>query len=127
VEFFRDPFPLMGDPAMLYIGSEHWLNSNQPWMVKRMMETYGEVTDPDKQLLNPGIVGGTYARMLTFLDQWLEEMGKAIQPGPPPPHDIVAFNRLIYREKIPFVTGAPLHTRFRHNEGPESECAIRHK
>jgi hypothetical protein len=91
-----------------------------------MMQTYGEVTDPDKKLLNPGICGGSRAAMLAFLDQWLDEMGRAVQPTPPP-HDIVAFNRLIYREKIPLFTGFPLHTRFRANEGPGSMAYIRHK
>jgi hypothetical protein len=126
VEFYRDPFELLTDPAMLYIGSERRLIGEQPWMLQRMMETYGEAPYQDRLILNPGICGGSRARMLTFLDQWLDEMDRAIKPTPPP-HDICAFIRLIYREKIPFVTGHPLHTAFGKKQWAWRGAAIRHK
>jgi hypothetical protein len=126
VQFFTNPFPLMDNPDMLYIGSEPKLIGNSKWLMRRMLETYGEVTDTDKPILNPGIVGGSRERMLTFLDQWLDEMGRVIKPTSPP-HDICAFNRVIYREHIPFVTGYPLHTVFRSNQSADCGAAIRHK
>ena len=64
--------------------------------------------------------------LIAFFRRWLEEMAAAIQPTPPP-HDIVAFNRLIYRENIPFVTGHPLHTKFQAEEPASSGAAIKHK
>ena len=126
LEFYYDPFPLMGDPDMLYIGSEPILIGDSKWLKQRMMETYGEVTDADKPIRNPGIVGGSRKRMLIFLDQWLAEMEKAIKPVSPP-HDIVSFNRLIYRDHIAFVTGHPLHTVFRSKQPADCGAAIRHK
>jgi len=56
---------------------------------------------------------------------WLSEM--YVAGVPKPPHDIVAFNRVMYRENIPCLTGKPVHTVFRWYEGPESGCCIRHK
>ena len=126
VEFYRNPFEIMTDPNMLYIGSEPLLIGNSQWMKTRMMETYGEVTDADKPILNPGICGGSRNAMIDFLCRWRDEMYRAIVPTLPP-HDIVAFNRLIYREKVKYATGHPLHTAFRSNEGPDSGAAIRHK
>lgn len=126
VEFYHDPFPLLTDPSVIYVGIEPNVTGNIQWMLNRMRETYGEVTDTEKLILNPGILGGFRAPLLDFLTRWLEEMGRAIKPTLPP-HDIVAFNRLIYREHVPFITGFPLHTEFRKNEGPQSGCYIRHK
>jgi hypothetical protein len=60
------------------------------------------------------------------MNRWLEEMEAAIKPTPLP-IDITSFNRLIYREKIPYSTGYPLHTKFKKYEGPESGAAIKHK
>jgi len=126
VEFYRDPFELMTDPDKLYIGSEPILIGTDKWMVDRMTATYGEAPFQDRFILNPGICGGSRARMLTFLDQWMDELDKAIKPTSPP-HDICAFIRLIYREGIPFVTGHPLHTVFRKNQWAWHGAAIRHK
>jgi len=126
VEFYRDPFEVIHDPNMLYIGSETETIGEVVILQQWMTRTYGEITDKNRVILNPGIVGGSYYRIVDFLRRWLAEMGRAIEPTQPP-HDIVAFNRLIYREQIPFVTGPQLHTIFRAHEGPESGAAIRHK
>ena len=125
VEFYQNPFPLINDPAVLYIGSEPAL-IGRTILKKWMLRAYGEVLFGDRPVLNPGIVGGHGKTLLAFLNQWLDEMERAIQPTPPP-HDIVAFNRLVYRENIPFVTGHPLHTVFRLNESSDKGAAIRHK
>ena len=125
VEFYRDPFLIMTDPNLLYIGIEQGIIANT-CVAKWMMDAYGEVTTPLSPILNPGICGGSYATMYSFLSLWYCELWKAKQPTPPP-HDICGFNRVIYREKLPFGPSFPLHTRFRANEGPDSGCAIKHK
>jgi hypothetical protein len=127
VEFYRDPFALMDDPGKLYIGSEPTLIGDCDYMKLRMLETYGEITNSDKQVLNPGILGGHYETVARFLCRWLEEMERSVVRVPPPPHDMSSINRLIYRENVQLITGAPLHTEFRKMEGPESGCCIRHK
>jgi hypothetical protein len=129
VEFYVDPFCIMrvkDDKSLLYVGSEPTRIGKSAWMKRRMLETYGEVTNESEYILNPGIVGGNYTRMITFLDQWLDEMTKVIVPTLPP-HDICAFNRLLHRGTIPYFTGFPLHTIFRLNEPKESGAMIRHK
>jgi hypothetical protein len=126
VEFHRDPFEVMNDPERLYIGSENERIGEVELFQQWMRAAYRRVSFADFRILNPGIVGGKYDLMVKFLGRWLAEMELAVQPTPPP-HDITAFNRLIYRERIPFATGHPLHTKFRANQGPESGAAIRHK
>lgn len=125
VQFHADPFMVITDPINLYIGSEPHLIGHSivgDWM----KAAYGKVDFADRPTLNPGIVGGHVETLLSFLNRWLKEMTKAVKPAPLP-IDIAAFNRLIYREKIPYITGQPLHTRFKKCEGPESGAAIRHK
>jgi len=124
VEFHFDPFPLMAEPGKLYIGSEpERLGATIVRLWSR--QAYGEVLHADKILLNPGIIGGSRGTVLLLLDAWMDELKKAGVPKPP--HDIVAFNRVIYGSGLPFFTGGPLHTVFRKNQGPESGCCIRHK
>lgn len=125
VVFYGDPFPIIADANMLCIGSEPWPIGKtciKDWMLR----TYGEITTPDKPVLNPGIIGGKAGVVLNVLDRWNDEM-MAVPTPFTPPHDIIAFNRLLYREPITFFTGHPLHTEFRKNEPAECGAAIKHK
>lgn len=125
VEFFHDPFPLMTEPAKIYVGSEpNPIGSTciAEWMTR----AYGLVSYPNRQVLNPGIVGGSRVTLLYFLKRYLRELESVLKRAQPP-IDVAAFNRLIYLERIPFVTGPPLHTIFRMHETAESGAAIRHK
>ncbi len=125
VEFYHDPFPLMGDPHAIYIGSElHQLG--QTCVAEWMMRAYHSLVYSDRQLLNAGIIGGRRPTLVHFFNRYLSELTFALI-GTQPPVDMAAFNRLIQREKISYVTGYPLHTVFRKNEGPQSGAAIRHK
>jgi hypothetical protein len=81
---------------------------------------------PNKPLLNAGIIGGSRAILVTFFNCYLAELERALSRTQPPV-DMAAFNRLIYRDRLPFVTGYPLHTLFRMDQGEESGAAIRHK
>jgi len=124
VEFHFDPFPLMADRSKLYVGSEVELLGAT---ILRLWSkaAYGEIKFPDRPVLNCGIVGGHRAPIMHLLNVWMAEM--ALAGVPPPPHDIVAFNRVMYGLALPYFTGGPLHTAFRKNQGPESGCCIRHK
>lgn len=125
VEFHRDPFPLLTDSGVVYIGSEENL-IGKTCLVRWMEAAYKEVSFPGRPVLNPGIVGGLRAPMLWLLRLWLVEMRDAVQPTPPP-HDITAFNRLIYRDNFRYVTGPPLHTRFQYGDSADYGAAIKHK
>ncbi len=125
VILLSNPFEVMTDPTKIYIGSEPHLIGHSivgDWM----KAAFGKAYYADRPTLNPGIIGGQVDTLLAFLDCLLAEMDQAVKPAPLP-IDIAAFNRLIYREKIPYVTGHPLHTRFKRYEGAESGAAIRHK
>lgn len=125
VEFYRDPFPLLTDHHVLYIGSE--LNHlGNTCVAEWSQRAYGSVLYPDRPLLNAGIIGGDRPTLVHFFNRYLGELEFALL-NTQPPVDMAAFNRLIRREKISYVTGPPLHTKFRHNEGADSGAAIRHK
>ncbi len=125
VEFYRDPFPLMNDPNKLYIGSEQNQIGNT-CIADWMKRAYGLVSFPSRKILNAGLVGGQRAMLIGFLDRYLVELERVFERTRPP-FDMAAFNRVIYLERISFVTGAPLHTLFRKYEGAEEGAAIRHK
>jgi len=125
VEFYSDPFQMMRDSTRLYIGSE--LNHiGNTCIADWMRRAYGHVSFPNRIILNPGVLGGERAGLVYFLNLYLREL-EVIMHRTQPPVDVAVFNRLIYREKIPFITGHPLHTHFKKHEGIESGAAIRHK
>ncbi len=125
VEFFKNPFELMLDYQKLYIGIETWTASIKNCVGRRMLNNFGEITNTDKMILNPGILGGNRVLLIEFLDKLIKEMklGKLGSPG----LNLVAFNRIIYRENLPFIAGPPLHTKFKAYESIDSGCYIRHK
>jgi len=125
VEFYLDPFPLMDDPDKIYIGVETWKASTNNCVGRWMKAAFGEVTDTDKMILNPGILGGHRETLIGFLGRLIDEM-RLGRPGSVG-LDLVAFNRLIYRDHVPFVAGPPLHTKFMSYESPPCGAAIRHK
>jgi hypothetical protein len=124
-EYLKNPFRLINDPNRIYIGSE--LNHiGNTCIAEWSRRAYGSVLYPDRVLLNPGILGGHRATLIGFLNRLLQELEQVLRRTAPPV-DMAVLNRLIYRERIPFVTGQPLHTIFRRNEGLLSGAAIRHK
>lgn len=125
VEFYRDPFELMTDQNVLYIGSEQ-NRIGGTCIAEWMRRAYGGVAYPDRQILNPGILGGSRARLIYFCNRVLGDL-RGVLRRTHPPVDVAVVNRIIYRERLAFVTGYPLHTYFRGNEGPSSGAAIRHK
>ena len=134
VEFYRDPFPLMSDPDELYLMIEGW-SIGRSCLKTWMRSNYGEVLYSDELICNPGVLGGARNMMLSFLERWLNEMSLRPLKSPSPPGqlpdwspcDIVCYNVLIRRERIPFTSGPPLHTRFWAEEPFSCGAAVRHK
>ena len=127
VEFYQNPFGVITRPDVLYVGSDpETIGQSVCDTVQRwMLNAFGEVTNADKIILNPGILGGYSPFLVSFLAQFIMEMKKGV-PGVVG-LDLAAFNRLLYREHIPFCTSFPLHTVLRKNEALSCGCAIRHK
>ena len=124
VEFFADPFSLVADER-LYVGSEYnWRIDDNPYMVKKFAENYDEMMHGDRLLLNPGVLGGRHETLLRFLYRFTDELFYGAVGND---RNMTAFNHVIYGEQWDFVTGPPLHTRFKQFETAGAGCAIRHK
>jgi hypothetical protein len=124
VEFFQNPFTLMIDSNTIYCGSELDMIGNNGWIMNQMFDSYGEITTPDKQLLNTGILGGHRDIVCSLLENLNAEITRGVGN---PYHDMPAFNRVIYQKNYKYETGFPLHTRFKEFESSLSGASIRHK
>lgn len=103
-------------PGEIYIGSETWTD----WI-------YGQTSEKQlpKQslLLNCGIIGGSVDVVLPFLNDMCDYMKKVSEIK-----DMAAVNHILQVEKkYNFVTGHPLHTKFKKFEKDDGEVCIRHK
>jgi hypothetical protein len=128
VEFYYDPTPLFKSKDTLYLEIEDHTSENFVWSTNKMLKYYGEITNLKELILNPGILGSGRNFLIAFLKNWIMEMKKAVgKPEELVALDLIAFNRLIYREKIPFISGFPLHTQFKKFESASCGAAIRHK
>ena len=119
LELFKDPFPLIENRIL--IGSEGGKIRDSQWMYDVFRKAYGQTYYGNKQVLNCGIIGGTFYKIRSLLlDFKLDSFRKTSNV------DMAVFNKLIY-DLFEFETGYPIHTRFNKFEGPESGCYIRHK
>lgn len=125
VEFFSNPFDLMTSPEAVYCGSEPGTIGENSFVRRQMLDCYGWVTTPERQVVNPGIIGGYRQRMAELLDDLNTEI---FNGGGNPNRDLADFNRIMYRyPDAQIITGYPLHTEFKKYQGPSSGAAIRHK
>lgn len=124
VEFYRDPFAVMRDAGLLYIETEPWL-IGKTCVGEAMRQCYGKVSFADNRILNPGLWGGERVLVVDVLTRLVAEFCRATAPGAH--RELSAFNRVIYRGRVPFSSGHPFHTQFKKYEGPESGAAVRHK
>lgn len=118
LELYKDAFPLIGDSIL--IGSEEGKINNSVWMKDVFRKAYGKTYYGDRQILNCGILGGTYYKIRSLLlDFKLDSFRKKSNV------DMAVFNKLIY-DFHEFVTGYPIHTKFGKFE-KNTDCYIRHK
>jgi hypothetical protein len=119
-QLFKNPFELIDEDNLL-IGSEDGIIKGSEWMKDWFRRAYGETFFGDNQILNCGILGGTFENIYNLLILFRRET-----QGMAGNVDMAVFNRLVY-DSFDFKTGFPLHTVFNKDEGAESGCYIKHK
>ena len=103
------------EPGWLYVGSE---TMNARWLSQQM-----DKIPKANTMLNCGIIIGDVDTLIPFLQDMVKYMEGKSQIA-----DMGAINHILLNEKKHnFVTGYPLHTVFKKNEGKESGAFVRHK
>jgi len=119
VQQLQNPFPMM-KPGVLYTGWENQIVGCE-WMRQHTASLPWIDANPDRTLLNAGVVGADRQTMLTFIGRllgyWSEN--KADKPG-----DMGYFNRAAYT--LPVQTGPRITTVFKANQ-PTEWSLWRHK
>lgn len=133
VQLFKNPFEYMqtvdrilGGPQ-LYVGSE-WepQADNIDWMVKFVWDPCLKQRFPyASTIYNSGILGGH----VTVVREFLRAMNELLERLDPSLNcNMAVFEKIIKdRWNDTVVTGYPLHTKFKNNEGAGSGAYIRHK
>lgn len=128
VAFRRNPFDVLREASgrRLGVGSESTLIGASRFMREEMQQQFGDVLYADRTLLNPGIFGGERKRVLALLTDVVAEAAAATVRCAGT--DMSLFNKVLYDRYAPeeFLTGHPLHSRFRHWEF-DTTAAVIHK
>ena len=116
VAFKRDPFQLVKQDQgkhRLFIGSEKKTVADSRCLAKEMTDQFDSLQHADRQVVNPGIVGGRRTEVISLLDQILaciEQLKHRLLNS-----DMSIINKVVhdcYRPEQLF-TGFPLHSEFR--------------
>jgi hypothetical protein len=124
-----NPFEIVradGEEHRLFVGSESGVIRDSEFMRKEMLKQFGALLHPDRQIVNPGILGGRRDEVIEVLDLII---GTTAEYGPPTyGTDMSVFNKVIYDNYLSeeLLSGHPLHSRYRNWEFHTS-AAIMHK
>lgn len=129
VAFKRDPFALVEADAgahRLFIGSEEKTISQSRCLRKEITEQFGTLLHGDRQVVNPGILGGTREEVIALMHHLLEciESLKSRLLN----SDMSIVNKVVHDNYLPgeLFTGFPLHSQFKKWQY-RSRAAILHK
>lgn len=129
VAFKRDPFQLIEEDRQqhrLFIGSEPTTISNCRCLSKELADQFGRVLHGNRQVVNPGILGGERSTVIDLLDQLLDciDHHKSHLLN----SDMSIVNKVVHDmfQQDELFTGFPLHSRFKKWEY-NSKAAILHK
>ncbi len=129
VAFKRDPFHLIEQDQQqhrLFIGSEPKTIGNCRCLRKEMTDQFGELLYADRQVVNPGILGGERTEVLSLLNHILDcidQLKDRLLNS-----DMSIINKIVHDQYQPdeLFTGLPLHSRFKKFEYGTT-AAILHK
>lgn len=116
VAFKRDPFVLVQQDAgqhRLFIGSEAKTIGQCRCLRQEMIEQFGELLHADRQVVNPGILGGSREEVIEVLDAVLhctaQFSGRLINS------DMPIVNKVVHDRYRPdeLFTAFPLHSEFK--------------
>ncbi|MCC7086622.1 MAG: hypothetical protein IT427_16610 [Pirellulales bacterium] len=128
VAFKRDPFSLIrADRGQhrLFIGSEQKSIGESRCLRKEVADQFGCLLHADRQVVNPGIVGGLKHEVINFLEKviaCIAEQRRLVNS------DMSIVNKVVHDTYAwgELFTGLPLHSRFKKWEY-HSPAAILHK
>lgn len=129
VAFKRDPFQLVQDDESnhrLFIGSEKKTIGNCRCLSKEISDQFGTLLHADRQVVNPGIIGGERIEVISLLDRimhCIEQLKDKLLNS-----DMSIINKVVHDHYMPqeLFTGFPLHSQFKKWEYGTS-AAILHK
>ena len=129
VAFKRDPFELLEQDRQehrLFIGSELKTIGACRCLSQEIIDQFGRLHHADRQVVNPGILGGERTEVITLLDQLVDciDQHKLRLVN----SDMSIVNKVVHDRYQPneLFTGYPLHSRFKKWEFG-SDAAILHK
>lgn len=129
VAFKRDPFQLVEQDKnehRLFIGSEQKTIADCRCLSKEVTGQFGTLLHGERQVVNPGIIGGERHEVILLLNRILQCIdqlkGKLLNS------DMSIINKVVHDNYLPgeLFTGFPLHSRFKKWEYG-TEAAILHK
>ncbi len=129
VAFKRDPFPIIEQDAgqhRLLIGSERKTIGQCRCLRKETVDQFGTLLHAERQVVNPGILGGERTELIRLLDAVLEcidqHRDRLLNS------DMSIINKVVHDlfEPSELLTGFPLHSQFKKWEF-HSTAAIMHK
>ena len=128
VAFKRDPFALIRSDLgkhRLFLGSEPTSIGQSRCLRQEVIEQFGYLLHEERQVINPGILGGLRKDVLELLDQIVECIAKQSRLVN---SDMSIVNRVVHDNYAPseLFTGLPLHSRFKGWQY-HSPAAILHK
>ncbi len=129
VAFKHDPFQLVCQDQRkhrLFIGSEPKAIGNCRCLSKEMTDQFGDLLYADRQVVNPGILGGERTEVLSLLNHILDcidQLKDRLLNS-----DMSIINKVVHDQYQPdqLFTGLPLHSRFKKFEY-DTSAAIMHK
>lgn len=123
VTIVSDPFEFI-EPGKLCVGLERGKVNRWKRGYPRMLAVYGELGCGEQLLLNAGIIGGPYALVLAFLDDFVEESVR----NPDFNNNMKVLNYLGYTKyKGSLKNGGKLNSRFKKYEVNRTDVLFIHK
>jgi hypothetical protein len=128
IVLYHNPFNLIVEDK-IYCGSEEMKIAKSGYVVNDFKDSYGKIYYPDNKILNCGILGGYYDKVLFVLGKMVKEFDKFRTEKN---IDMAVFNKVMYDNfrMDEIITGKPLHTEFHKKETDtiaRKQCSIKHK
>lgn len=129
VAFKRDPFPIIqqdGGQHRLFMGSEKKTIGTCRCLSKEITDQFGSLLHADRQVVNPGIIGGRRVEVIRLLNRIVDCIGAL--KGRLLNSDMSIINKVVHDHYQPseLFTGFPLHSQFKKWEYGTG-AAILHK
>jgi len=132
VEVINNPFPFI-DSERLYCGDEcgtlvqcAWLNPARENPVLQKLHMFIEIMNSSEQVLNPGIIGGSWSVMERFFNSFKWVINECVARPIEHTVDMAIFNYAMYYGQFNPIHGHPVNGVFRGGKS-ETDVWFQHK